>query len=134
VLFGHGDQGSQAAEVDTCRILGRLRILARDKGRGNQRRRMAQLASSRSADVMSRSPVNSYDRRLVHIRIGAPRLIDGGELKDNPSSYRRGSFISERDLQQLYGSNRSRCPLSGMKMVFRSRCFTVSKPEKLFRQ
>ena len=40
----------------------------------------------------------------VHIRIGAPRRISGGKLRDNPVSYRRdlGAFISERDLQQLY--------------------------------
>ncbi len=40
----------------------------------------------------------------VHIRIGAPRPIDGRQLAGNPVWYRRdlGAYISERDLQQLY--------------------------------
>lgn len=40
----------------------------------------------------------------VHIRIGAPRPLDGAKLAANPVWYRRdlGAWISERDLQQLY--------------------------------
>ena len=40
----------------------------------------------------------------VHIRIGAPRPIDGASLASNPVWYRRdlGAYISARDLQQLY--------------------------------
>ena len=40
----------------------------------------------------------------VHIRIGAPRTIDGEKLHSNPTSYRRnlGAYFSPRDMCQLY--------------------------------
>ena len=40
----------------------------------------------------------------VHIRIGAPRPIEGAKLAGDLPRYRRdlGAYVSERDLQQLY--------------------------------